>query len=57
MWFMTMVHFGILSFRGGANYYYYHQYADKAAMFDCVEKLGLTAARARSWRPRARRHP
>ncbi len=43
MWIMTMIHFGILSFRGGANYYYYHQYADKAAMFDCVEKLGLTA--------------
>ncbi len=40
---MTMIHFAILSFRGGANYNYYHQYADKAAMFDCVEKLGLTA--------------
>ena len=43
MWIMTMVHFGILSLRGGANYYYYHQYADKAAMFDCLQKLGLTA--------------
>ncbi|MGA2281349.1 MAG: glycoside-pentoside-hexuronide (GPH):cation symporter [Verrucomicrobiota bacterium] len=43
MWIMTMIHFGILSLRGGANYYYYHQYADKAAMFDFVEKLGLTA--------------
>jgi len=43
MWVMTMVHFAILSFRGGANYSYYHHYADKAAMFDVVEKLGLTA--------------
>ena len=43
MWIMTMIHFGILSLRGGANYWYYHQYADKAAMFDFVEKLGLTA--------------
>jgi Na+/melibiose symporter-like transporter len=42
MWLMTMIHFGILSLRGGANYSYYHHYADKAAMFDVVEKLGLT---------------
>lgn len=41
---MTLVHFAILSFRGGALYNYYHHYADKAAMFDVVEKLGLTAA-------------
>jgi hypothetical protein len=41
---MTLVHFAILSFRGGALYNYYHHYADKAAMFDFVEKLGLTAA-------------
>jgi Na+/melibiose symporter-like transporter len=40
---MTLVHFAILSFRGGAMYNYYHQYADKAAMFDFLEKLGLTA--------------
>ena len=40
---MTLVHFAILSFRGGALYNYYHHYADKAAMFDVVEKLGLTA--------------
>jgi Na+/melibiose symporter-like transporter len=41
MWIMTMVHFGILSLRGGANYNYYHHYADKTAMFDCMQKLGL----------------
>jgi GPH family glycoside/pentoside/hexuronide:cation symporter len=42
MFFMTMVHFAILSFRGGALYNYYHYYADKAAMFDWVAMLGLT---------------
>jgi Na+/melibiose symporter-like transporter len=41
---MTLIHFAILSFRGGALYNYYHHYADKAAMFDFVEKLGLTSA-------------
>lgn len=41
MWCWTLVHFAILSFRGGALYNYYHHYADKAAMFDFVEKLGL----------------
>lgn len=41
---MTLVHFAILSFRGGALYNYYHHYADKAAMFAFIEKLGLTAA-------------
>ncbi len=40
---MTLVHFAILSFRGGALYNYYHHYVDKAAMFGVVEKLGLTA--------------
>jgi glycoside/pentoside/hexuronide:cation symporter, GPH family len=40
---MTLVHFAILSFRGGAAYNYFHHYADKAAMFDFVKKLGLTA--------------
>lgn len=44
MFAMTLVHFAILSFRGGALYNYYHHYVDKAAMFDFVQKLGLTAA-------------
>jgi len=43
MFVMTLVHFAILSFRGGALYNYYHQYADKAAMFDFVQSIGLTA--------------
>ncbi|MEI7909743.1 MAG: MFS transporter [Verrucomicrobiota bacterium] len=40
---MTLIHFAILSFRGAALYNYYHQYADKAAMFGVLEQLGLTA--------------
>jgi glycoside/pentoside/hexuronide:cation symporter, GPH family len=44
MFVMTLVHFAILSFRGGALYNYYHYYADKAAMYDWVQKLGLTVA-------------
>lgn len=43
MWCWTLVHFAILSFRGGALYNYYHHYADKTAMFDCVKLFGLTA--------------
>jgi GPH family glycoside/pentoside/hexuronide:cation symporter len=43
MFCMTLVHFAILSFRGGALYNYYHHYADKAALYDFMQKLGLTA--------------
>ena len=46
MFAMTLVHFAILSFRGGALYNYYHHYADKAAMFDVIQKLGLVASSA-----------
>jgi GPH family glycoside/pentoside/hexuronide:cation symporter len=42
----TVFNFAMLSFRGGAHYNYYHHYADKAAMFDFVEKLGLTTGEA-----------
>jgi Na+/melibiose symporter-like transporter len=42
MFAMTLIHFGILSFRGGALYNYYHHYADKGAMYDFAAKLGLT---------------
>lgn len=41
MFFMTMCHFCILSFRGGAQYDYYMHYADKPAMYDFLSKLGL----------------
>ena len=44
MFFMTLVHFAILSFRGGALYNYYHHYADKTALYDWVAALHLTAA-------------
>eukprot|EP01035_Chromulina_nebulosa_P009329 gene9329-12595_t len=43
MFAMTLIHFAILSFRGGALYNYYHHYADKAALYDFVSSLGLTA--------------
>jgi Na+/melibiose symporter-like transporter len=43
MFFMTLFHFCILSFRGGALYNYYHHYADKGALYDWVQKLGLVA--------------
>jgi len=43
MWCWTLVHFSILSFRGGALYNYYHHYADKGAMFDWLQKFGLVA--------------
>jgi Na+/melibiose symporter-like transporter len=43
MFLMTLTHFAILSLRGSALYNYYHNYADKAALFDWLQKLGLTA--------------
>ena len=68
MWVWTLVHFAILSFRGGALYNYYHHYADKAAMYDWVQKFGLVGRRqpavvrwhrgiARLHRPRRPREP
>ena len=41
---MTLIHFAILSFRGGALYNYYHHYADTGAMYHFAAKLGLTPA-------------
>jgi glycoside/pentoside/hexuronide:cation symporter, GPH family len=43
MFVMTLVHFTILSLRGGAFYNYYHYYADKAALYDWLANWGLTA--------------
>jgi glycoside/pentoside/hexuronide:cation symporter, GPH family len=40
---LTLIHFAIISLRGGAFYNYYHYYADPAAMFDWLSGLGLTA--------------
>jgi glycoside/pentoside/hexuronide:cation symporter, GPH family len=43
MWCWTLVHFAILTFRGGAQYNYFFHYADKAAMFDWLGQFGLVA--------------
>jgi GPH family glycoside/pentoside/hexuronide:cation symporter len=40
----TVFNFAMLAYRGGAHYNFYHHYADKAAMYDFVAKLGLTTA-------------
>jgi glycoside/pentoside/hexuronide:cation symporter, GPH family len=42
MFLWTLVHFCILSFRGGAQYNYYQQYADKGALYDFVSTFHLT---------------
>lgn len=46
MFLMTLVHFAILSFRGGALYNYYHHYADKDALCHWLQNIGLTATPA-----------
>ena len=38
----TIFNFAMLTYRGGAHYNLYHQFADKGAMFDFIAKLGLT---------------
>jgi Na+/melibiose symporter-like transporter len=43
MFVMTLVHFAILSLKGGAFYNYYHYYADKAALYDWLQTLHLAA--------------
>ena len=43
MFVMTLVHFTILSLKGGAFYNYYHYYADKQALYEWLHRLGLTA--------------
>jgi Na+/melibiose symporter-like transporter len=40
----TIFNFAMLTYRGGAHYNFYHHFVDKAAMFDFIEKLGLTSA-------------
>ena len=52
----TLFHFALLALRGGAHYNYYHHYADKAAMFDFLEALGLTTADAQGFEQPGR-HP
>jgi len=38
----TIFNFAMLTYRGGAHYNFYHHFADKAAMFDFIARLGLT---------------
>lgn len=38
----TLFNFAMLTYRGGAHYNLYHQFADKGAMFSFLAKLGLT---------------
>jgi len=40
----TVFNFAMLTYRGGAHYNLYHHFADKAAMFDFLAKLGLTTS-------------
>jgi len=42
LFLFTLFNFAMLTYRGGASYNLYHHWADKAAMFDFVAKLGLT---------------
>jgi Na+/melibiose symporter-like transporter len=42
LFLFTLFNFAMLTYRGGAGYNLYHHWADKGAMFDFVEKLGLT---------------
>ena len=44
MFCMTFIHFTILALRGYALYNYYHYYADKAALYNWLQGLGLTVA-------------
>jgi glycoside/pentoside/hexuronide:cation symporter, GPH family len=43
MWCWTLVHFAILTFRGGAQYNYVFHYVDKSAMLDWLRQFGLVA--------------
>lgn len=43
IWCWTLVHFAILTFRGGAQFNYFFHYADKAAMYDWLSQFGLVA--------------
>lgn len=43
MFLMTLFHFALLSFRGGAEYQYYIRYADPGTCYDVLDRLGLTA--------------
>jgi Na+/melibiose symporter-like transporter len=43
MFALTLIHFSLIALMGSAQYNYYNYYADKAAFFDWLQKLHLTA--------------
>ena len=43
MFFLTLLHFTVIALMGSAQYNYFNYYADKAALFDWLQKLHLTA--------------
>jgi Na+/melibiose symporter-like transporter len=43
MFTLTLIHFSLIALMGSAQYSYFNYYADKAAFFDWLEKLHLTA--------------
>jgi Na+/melibiose symporter-like transporter len=43
MFCLTLIHFSLIALMGSAQYSYYNYYADKAAFFDWLQKLHLTA--------------
>jgi Na+/melibiose symporter-like transporter len=51
MFLWTLVHFCILSFRGGAQYNYFQQYADKGALYDFVSTFHLTGPKLAAGAP------
>jgi len=44
MFLLTLVQFALISLQGGALYNYFHSYADKAAMYEWLKSIHLTAA-------------
>jgi glycoside/pentoside/hexuronide:cation symporter, GPH family len=42
MFFVTFLHFTVISFQGGAGYQYFTRYPDAQATYDVFNKLGMT---------------
>jgi glycoside/pentoside/hexuronide:cation symporter, GPH family len=43
MFTLTLLHFSLIALMGSAQYNYFNYFADKAAFFDWLQQLGLTA--------------
>ena len=46
LFILTLIHFALLALQGSAQYNYIHSYADKSALYDWLQSLGLTASGA-----------